>query len=175
MALFKKRESVVAAPTWTPTINLHTSRPVVFALANAPVSNDGQVRSAIAQFVQMSERPPLEEAIHLIQRDPDVLHRPWIWLAAVMQEASAHGDHHLATAGLFWACYWTSVLVPRNNTGSFMELELDLIPVPRKAQIASLGVSAARELPADFVVVGDPTGQIHAGSLAESAPSLLGV
>ena len=175
MPLFKKKEAPAPPPTWSPSFDLEKARQVVFALANAPISNDAQVRSAIAEFVRLSERPPLEKAVHLIQRDPDVLHRPWIWLAAVMQEASAKGDHHLAAAGLYWACYWTSDLVPRNNMGSFMELELDPIPGPRKAQIAALGVSAARELPPEFVIVGDATGQIQAGPLAESASVLLGV
>lgn len=173
MPLFKKREPEPASPSWSPTVDLDAARPVVFALANAPVSNDAQVRSAIAQFVRLSGRPPVEEAIHTIQRDPDVLHRPWIWLAAVMQEASSKGDHHLAAAGLFWACYWTSNLVPRNNTGSFMELELDAIPEARRAEIAARGVLAARELPADFVVIGDHTGQVHAGLLAETANKML--
>jgi hypothetical protein len=177
MALFKKRpaEQQSTPSSWTPTVDLDTDRPVVFALANAPVSNDMQVRSAIAQFVRLSERPSLEQALNLIRTEPAVLHRPWIWLAAVMREATAAGDHHLATAGLYWACYWTNDLVPRNNLGSLMELELDPIPVPQKAELLALGLASASQLPEDFVIVGDETGQIHAGPLAQSAGALLGI
>jgi hypothetical protein len=170
----KKRQATPAGPTWTPTFDIDRARPVVVALANAPISNGGQVRPAIAEFVRLSERPPLEKAIRLIQGNPDVLHRPWIWLAAVMQEASAKGDHHLAAAGLFWACYWTSDW-RREQRPLVQDLELDPIPDPRKAQIAAVGVAAARELPPDFVVVDDSSGQIQAGPLAESASELLGV
>lgn len=177
MALFKKRqaEEVAASPAWAPTVDLATARPAVFALANAPVSNDMQVRSAIATFVRLGGRPPLEVMLHLIRTEPEVTYRPWIWLAAVMREAAAAGDDHLAAAGLYWACYWTSTLVPRNKLGDFLELELDPIPAPRKAELLSLGVASARQLPEDFVIVGDETGTVHAGPLADMASTQLGI
>ncbi len=177
MAIFRRRPAKEESPptAWAPPVDMSTARPVVFALANAPVSNDTQVRSAIAEFVRLSGKPPLDQALHLIRADPDIIHRPWIWLAAVMREAAAAGDHHLAAAALYWACYWTSDLVPRNNAGSFMELELDPIPAPRKAELFSLGIASASQLPEDFVIVGDETGQIHAGALTRQASTLLGV
>jgi hypothetical protein len=55
-----------------------------------------------------------------------------------------------------------------------MELELDPIPGPRRAEILELGMASARGLPEDFVVVGDETGQIHAGLLVMQASDLLG-
>lgn len=177
MPLFKKRpsEALPAPPAWVPTVDMTTARPVVFALAYAPASNDVEVRSAIGQFGRLSERPSFEEAFFLRRTDPDCLHRPWIWLAAVMREAAAGGDHHVAAAALYWACYWTYNLVPRNNVGSFIELGLDPIPTPRKAELASLGVASARQLPEDFVIVGDASATINAGFLAESAGAMLGV
>ncbi len=177
MPIFKRRPAKDESlpPTWAPTVEISTARPVVFALANAPVSSDAQVRSAIAEFVRLSGKPPLEQAVHLIRTDPDVVHRPWIWLAAVMREAAAAGDHHLAAAALYWACYWTSSLVPRNNMASFIQLELDPIPAPRKAELLSLGIASASQLPEDFVIVGDETAQIHAGFLALNAGALIGV
>jgi hypothetical protein len=95
----------------------------------APTLDDMQVRSAIAEFVRLSERPPLAQAQRLIHSEPDVMARPWAWLAAVMRRARDSGDHHLAAAGLQWACYWTAILAPRLDPGTLMELELDPIPV----------------------------------------------
>jgi hypothetical protein len=176
MGLFSKKEAPVPpAPAWSPKVDLAVAREIVFALAKAPISDDMQVRSAIAAFVRASERPPLEKALDLQRQEPEVLHRPWIWLAAVMREASAAGDNHLAAAALYWACYWTSNLVPRNNLGAFMELELDPIPGPRKAELAALGIASARQLAPDFVIVGNETGEIQAGPLADSAPEMLDV
>lgn len=176
MALFKKRsDPQPAAPTWSPTVNLETARPTVFALAKAPASSDVEVRSAIADFVRRSEKPSLERALDQIRTDPDCLHRPWIWLAAVMRDASAAGDDHLAAAALFWACYWTYTLVPRNNLGAFMELELDPIPTRWKKEILALGVASAERLPPDFVIIGDETGSIQAGPVAATAAAQLGV
>jgi hypothetical protein len=180
MSLFKKKrqDPPPEAPAWTPTVSLELARPVVFALANAPVSSDVQVRSAIASFVRLSERPSMDNphrfaAAYL--QDPECIYRPWAWLAAVMRDAAAAGDHHLAAAGLFWACHWTSELVPRNNSASFMELELDPIPAHRKIEIHRLGVASAQQLPPDFLVVGDQTGSVHAGPLAELAAKQLGI
>lgn len=173
MALFKKNDPP-PTPRWRPKVDLTTARPVVFALANAPVSNDGQVRSALADFRRLSERPPLEVAVGLIQNEPDVLDRPWIWLAAVMRVAADSGDDHLCAAALFWSCYWTSDLVPRNNLGGFMDLELDPISDQRKTEILSVGVGAARRLPAEFVVVGDESGKVLAGPLGDQAQAILG-
>src|ERR1019366_2880112 len=169
MPLFKRRESEQPHATWIPAVVLSDARPVVFALANAPASDDAQVRAAVADFVRLSERPALERALELMRSDPDVLQRPWVWLAAVMAEASASGDNHLAAAGLFWACYWNSQLLPQRNLGAMLELELDPIPDPIKVEIASIGVSAAQQLAPGFVVVGDDSGRITAGPLADNA------
>src|SRR5579859_1242364 len=140
MGLFGRKESAPERPAWTPRVDMTTARPAILALANAPASNDAQVRNAIEKFVRLSDRPQPERAIHLIRDDPEVLNRPWIWLAAVMRQASASGDYHLAAAGLFWACYWTSIIVPRSKLGDFLELELDPIPGPRRAELLTLGV-----------------------------------
>lgn len=175
MALFKKRQPETPAPAWVPTVDLVSARPVVFALANAPVSNDGQVRAAIAQFDRLSERPQLEQAIHLIGREPDILNRPWVWLAEVMRRAAAEGDHHLAAAGLFWACYWSSALVPKCGLGDFMEMELDPIPPHHKREIHAVGVASAAQLSEDFLVVGNQTGSVQAGPLAQQAAAQLGI
>lgn len=181
MALFKKKKRQVSqpmVPAWSPTVDLATARPAVFSLANAHVSNDMQVRAAIADFVRLSERPSTEDtyqfAAELI-RDPECTRRPWAWLAAVMRDASAAGDHHLAAAALSWACYWTSDLVPRNSMAEFIVLELDPIPEPRKAEILSLGVAAAKQLPVGFAVVGDEINSVRAGPLADKAATLLGL
>lgn len=161
---------------WVPTVEMSTARPAVFALANAPISNDAQVRAAIAYFARLSERPLPEQAIHLIRNDPEVLNRPWIWLAAVMRQADAADDHHLAAAGLYWAFYWTSSLAPRiDSAAGFLELELDPIPTALKTEILALGVASASQLPEDFMIVGNETGQIYAGPLAAKVRSMLGV
>jgi nitroreductase len=181
VALFKKHHAPrPAEPPWSPTVDLATARPAIFALAMAPESNDAQVRSAVATFVRLSERPSTEDAYQvssLMRSDPEMtfLERPWMWLTAAMREAAAAEDHHLAAAALFWACYWTSNLVPRANLAVFMELRIDPIKPPLKAEILSLGVASAQELPSDFIVVGDATGSVLAGWLAESAAFMLDV
>lgn len=175
MGLFSKRAPEPPVPAWAPNVDLTVARPAIFALAQAPASTDWQVRSAIAEFVRLSQRPSLERALNLIQRDPDVLNRPWIWLVAAMQKGSADGDHHVAVAGLYWACYWTSNLVPRNDLGGFIDLELDPIPVPNKKEILQAGLEAAGHLPSDFIVVGDETGQLPAGLIADTAQTMLGL
>jgi hypothetical protein len=154
-----------------------TAKPAVFALANAPVSNDVQVRAALANLARLSERPSPERAIMMIRAEPEVLSRPWIWLIAVMRQAADAGDHHLAAAGLYWACYWTSSLVPKvgNSIGDYMDLELDPISGKYKADILALGVSSASQLPGDFTIVGNETGQIQAGPLAVQAQRMLGL
>ncbi len=82
MAIFKKRQpgESLTPSAWAPLVDLSSARPVVFALAGTPVSSDVQVRAAIEYFVRLSDRPPLDSAIHLIRTDPNVLHRLWIWL-----------------------------------------------------------------------------------------------
>ena len=83
-----------AAPrpsAWVPTVEMGSARPAVFALAMAPTLDDMQVRSAIAEFVRLSERPPLAQAQRLIHSEPDVMARPWAWLAAVMRRARDSG------------------------------------------------------------------------------------
>jgi hypothetical protein len=177
MALFKKdkRSGGSSAPRWTPTVDLTTARPAVLALANTPAMDDGGVRLSIRDFGRLSERPPLEVAVGQITADPHILDRPWIWLVAVMEAAVAAGDDHLAAAGLSWACYWTYNLVPRNDMGAFMELELDPIPAGIKAQIHTVGAAAAARLPPDFVVVGDETGSIRAELLAATSAQQLGL
>lgn len=167
-----------AAPSWSPTVNMQTARPAVFALADAPASDAAQVRSAIATFVRLSEKPSMDDprqAAQAYMQDPECLHRPWVWLAAVMRQAAAASDHHTAVAALFWACYWTSDLVPRNNLGGLLELELDPIPERHKAEILSLGLASAHQLPADFLIVGDETGSVRAGWLADVAAAQLGL
>ena len=96
-----------------------TARPAVFALADTPGVNEMQVLAAIQNFTRLAEAVPMERAVMLIAAEPDVVSRPWKWLLAVMREAAATGDHHLTVAGLYWACYWTSSLVPRNNNVAF--------------------------------------------------------
>jgi hypothetical protein len=97
-------ESGVSA--WVPTVEMVSARPAVFRLAMAPTLNDAQTRSAIAEFVRLSERPPAAQAGRLIPNEPEVMARPWAWLYAVMRDAHGSGDYHLAAAGLQWACHW---------------------------------------------------------------------
>jgi hypothetical protein len=108
-----------------------------------------------------------------LRHDPDVFSRPWIWLVAVMRQAAAAGDHHLVAAGLYWACYWSSNLAPRNNGQCLIQLELDEIADQQKAQILEVGVASARGLPANCVVMRDDTGRTEAGLLAVTADKLI--
>jgi hypothetical protein len=171
----KKEEPTRPVAPWEPTVDLAVARDVVLALASAPAAGDAQVRYAIAEFIRASGRPSLLEAIDLMQREPDVIHRPWIWLGAVIRDAATAGDDRLAAAGLFWACYWTSQLVPRMSGADFIGVELDPIPPAFKAVIAAEGIPAARRLPPDFAIVGDATGDILAGPLANAATTFLGI
>lgn len=56
-------------------------------------------------------------------------------------------------------------------------MQLDLYPIPSetKKELLSLGVASARQLPEDFLIVGDETGSVHAGPLAALARSQLGL
>jgi hypothetical protein len=173
MGIFGNRKH--GEPAWEPVVNLATARPVVFALAHAPVSNDAQVRLAVADFVRLSGRPSTEDAYAFagaLLADPEVVHRPWKWLIAVMRAANDAGDTHLPAAAMFWAVHWTAVLVPRFGLPDFVALDLDPIPAPLKAEIRAVGVAAVAQLPPDFVVVGDATGTIYAGGLEEIADVL---
>ena len=179
MVLFGRKKgltSEVNKTPWAPKVDLNTARPAVFALAYTPVSNEMQFHRAIADFVHLSGTPSSEDAYRFAQAlldDPKVANRPWVWLAAVMREAAAAGDHHLAAAGLFWACHWTSNIVPRNNSGGFVQLDLFPIRPETKEELLSVGVASARQLPEDFLIVGDETGKVQAGPLADLARSQL--
>ena len=149
---------------------------MVFSLAHAMALNDVEVRAAIADMVRLSGRPPLARAVEMARDEPDVQRRPWIWLVAVMRQADKSGDYHLAVAALFWSIYWTATLVPKienSNPATFAELELDPIPATLKAEIRALGLASASQLPEDFVIAGDHTGQVRVGDIAEFATSLL--
>lgn len=181
MGIFGRREQAQpASPTaYEPVIDMRTARPAVFALAHSMSSNDAQVRAAIANLARLSDRPPPmgilamnRESVHL-QR---VLERPWIWLAAVMRQAGESGDHHLVMAALLWALHWTTILVPKigaDNWAAFAELELNPVPPHCKKEILALGLASARQLPEDFVIAGDKTGEMRAGDLARLAGNLL--
>jgi hypothetical protein len=184
MGIFtRKAELDGEAPAWLPTVDMATARPVIFALANARAASDAETGAAIARFVSLSERPSTEQLFRLAgngaSHDPDsleqLLNRPWAWLAAAMRRAGLAGDHHLVLAGLFWACHWTSDLLPRNeNLGALEELGLCPIAPALKAEILALGMASADRVPADFVVARNQRGQLLAGSLALTAPALLG-
>jgi hypothetical protein len=184
MGLFNRQPvSNTRSPAWTPTVDMATAGPVVFALADYPSGNDARNAAALATFVRLSGRPSTEQLIKLIASAPSssrdsvtdqLLNRPWTWLAAVMRQAASAGDHHLVLMGLWWACYWTSDLLPRNNNIGALE-ELGLCPIARslKTEILSLGLASADQLPAEFVVAGDETGHLTAGKLADVAAALL--
>jgi hypothetical protein len=160
---------------WRPTVDLAMARPVVFALATLPRSSRGQVQLAISDFGRLSDRPadPLEIAF-LLGDDPDVVHRPWIWLRAVVLAAAADRDDHLVAAGLFWAFLWTTNLVPQGNPRSFVELGLDPIPVGLMVDILAIGIASLARLPGDFVIVGDETSAVHADALFHQAFDMIG-
>jgi hypothetical protein len=185
MGIFSpKRAPNAKDPAWTPTVDMAAARPTIFALANSPGGNDVENGAAIARFVQLSERPSTVQVIQLAAKAGNdrsrlieqTLNRPWTWLAAVMRQAGTAGDHHLVLAGLWWACYWTSDLLPRNNNISALD-ELELCPIEPtlKAEILALGLASAGKLPENFVVAGDQTGQLLVGTLALAAPRLLGL
>jgi hypothetical protein len=164
-------ESVVSP--WVPSVAMSSARPAVFMLAQALAMNDIQVRTAIAELVRLSDTPPVAQAQHMTGREQDVMARPWKWLSAVMREAQESGDYALTAAGLLWALHWTTILVPKLDSASFMELGLHPIPAPLKGEIQEIGLGALSNLPSDFVVAGDETGQMLAGHLAKLAGDLL--
>jgi hypothetical protein len=182
MSLFGKRKSGRATekpPAWTPTVDLATARPAVFALAYAPNSTDGQVVAAIAEFGRLSgsvNGPDVNPhtIARLLSDDPKAsfVHRPWIWLCEVARIAASRNDHHLAAACLFWAYHRTMTLVPRNDVATFMQLGLDPIPPALKAEILKVGMESLAQLPEDFVIVGDDTGVVQAGPLLRLAPGM---
>lgn len=93
MALFGRKKEPTSAGSetyWTPKVDLNTARPAVFALANTPVSDYMQFCSAIGDFVDLSGTPSSEDAYRFARAladDPNVIHRPWVWLAAVMRRS----------------------------------------------------------------------------------------
>jgi hypothetical protein len=179
MGIFDRRKPAEhpAPPPYKPAIDMSTARPAVFALAFAPSSNDAQVRTAIANVARLSGRPAPMQVMAMIRTYPDALQRPWFWLVAVMRQAGETGDYHLAAAALVWSIHWSSILVPRigNNAPAYLDLELDPIPRHIKEEILALGMASLSHLPEDFVIVGDETGQMRAGPIAEIAASALGL
>lgn len=180
-------EPNAGVPVWSPTVDMRTARPVVFALADYPGGNDVRNYDAVTTFVRLSERPPTQRLLQIVAdtvaANPSygqgslieqLLNRPWNWLALVMWRAGSDGDHHLVLAGLWWACYWTSELLPRNNSiGALEEWGLCPIRPSLKTEILSLGIASASRLPENFVVAGDQTGQLLVGRLAQIAPEIL--
>jgi hypothetical protein len=168
---------------WTPAVDLVTARPVIFALAGSPAGRDQGNAAAMGEFVRLAERPSTEQLLRLAAQSASsdresaieqLVNRPWTWLAAAMRLAAEAGDHHLVLAGLWWAVYWTNVLLPRNSTVSALEvLRLSPIAPGPTADILALGLASAARLPDGFVVAGDQSGQVTAGWLASVAPDLL--
>jgi hypothetical protein len=175
MGLFDSSSPTSDPDLWRPAVDLATARPVVFALANSPRTSDDEVLVAISDLGRLSDRPddPLEIAFQLGD-DPDVVHRPWIWLRAVVLAAAADHDDHLVAAGLFWAFLWTTDVVPRGNPRAFVELGLDPIPLGVMADILAIGIASLTRLPADFVIVGDETAAVHADALFDQAFDMIG-
>ena len=54
-------------------------------------------------------------------------------------------------------------------------MQVDPIPTDLKVDLHNCGVTSARQLPENFVIAGDASGQIMAGPLASAAASLLGI
>jgi hypothetical protein len=178
VAIFGRRRSPdQGEPQWVPNVDLEVARPVVFALADTPAMNDAQVRAALADFRRLAEAVPFERAVRLIEVEPDVVSRPWKWLIAAMRVAGARDEDHLVAAGLFWACYWTSSLVPlgNGNVGFFMELGIDPIPSEMKNEILRSSAPSVDHLPPQFIVAGEPSDGITADWLSTQAGKLLGV
>lgn len=171
----EKRNDSPVARRWLPRVELQTAGPVIWGLANVPGQADADVRLAICRFVSLSEGLPPERAIHLMGTEPDVVHRPWVWLTAAMRAADAADDPALAAAGLYWATYWTSILAPRLALADFLDLGIDPIPVHLKTEIVEIGVAATEKLPPEQVIVGDDSGQILAGMLASTAARMMGI
>jgi hypothetical protein len=178
MGIFDRRPHAPqeTLPAYQPIVDMRAARPAVFSLAHAMALNDAEVRAAIANLVRLSGRPSLARAVEMARVEPDVLDRPWIWLAAVMRQADKSGDYHLAVAALFWCTYWTAMMVPKienSNPATFAELELDPIPAILKREIQVMGLASASQLPEDFVIAGDDTGRVNVGQIVELATTLL--
>lgn len=178
MALFGSRKTKIVEqpppPAWTPTVNVDTARPAVFALANAPASNDPQNRAAIAAWCSLSNAPRTpEEFVRVVGSNRNVMERVWYWLRAVSQSASESGDHHLVGACLFWTLYWVTDLQPLLRANREMEILVGDVPADARADIKRIGIDSMQALPPDFVIVGDETGKMEAGLLAETASKVL--
>jgi hypothetical protein len=71
--------------------------------------------------------------------------------------------------------HWTVVLVPRIGPDNWTVFaDLDPVPPVLQQEILALGLASAVQLPGDFVIVGDATGELRAWDIARMAEDRLG-
>lgn len=186
MGLFgrkKPSESVrhtAAVDSWKPDVNLEVARPLVFKMIytthTVGVGND-VIEHVLHQFGNASGTPV--EPMALMDYDSRIydygviLQRPWVWLAAVAQAAAVSGDHALVGACAFWAHHWKNVMQPRFGPYERQFWLIGSVPGDVRRTLCELGVESLSQLAPDFVLFGDDTGQIHAGTLKRSLPAML--
>jgi hypothetical protein len=114
------------------------------------------MRAAIAGLKRGSGSPQEIGMDHI--RDPDLIHRPWRWLAAVSTQANAVGQHDIAAMAFIFTSIWTHTLGPQMNGSDFVAIGLDPAPADALDTIVQEGRAAANALPPDHVVATDAEG-----------------
>jgi hypothetical protein len=171
MGIFGARAGKTNGPSQQPAIDLATAAPIVYALAKAPSYTSEQLRHAVADWANASNGP-LDLAASFSGPE-DMAERPWEWLVWVQRTATASGDEHVAAAALWWAGYFTSSVVNAYDYGDLAIFAS--IPAHLKSEILRLGKAAAANLPEQFRIAGDETGEITPPWLIRAADRMLEV
>ena len=99
------------------------------------------------------------------QLGPDALQRPWLWLAAVARQALAQGDRLLVAQIALMAQFWDQQIAPNFTAADAFDGIVDTMKDPARAQLFSVALEALPALPADTVVMENPTGTLRVGEV----------
>ena len=173
MALFgrKKREQTevlavgLAAPVVVQEGDLEHVRQLMTQF-NSAVGSDASIRRFGVDLNRAGGFTSDVNTVRAVQQlGPDALQRPWLWLAAVARQALAQGDRLLVAQVALMAQFWDQQIAPHFTAAEAFDGIVDRMKDPARAQLFSVALEALLVLPADTVVMENPTGTLRAGDV----------
>jgi hypothetical protein len=97
---------------------------------------------------RMSSHQQAEFLVDLRSADPklETLQRPWLWLAAVAEEAAQSGDLDLVVRVVMGVWLWSVEFAPKMNAGAFFE---GVVSAPKSGSLAAVYSVVYRALASD--------------------------